>query len=71
MMMNMKNIHQMLSNVSTTKTFDLHETIKITEILSTTTSYLVPVPKLLIFLKDLFQSLEFYQKIFFQLAFFE
>ena len=32
MMMNMKNIHQMLSNVSTAKTFDLHETIKITEI---------------------------------------
>ena len=40
MMMNMKNIHQMLSNVSTAKTFDLHETIKITEILSKTTSYL-------------------------------
>ena len=40
MMMNMKNIHQMLSNVSTAKTFDLHETIRITEILSKTTSYL-------------------------------
>ena len=39
MMMNMKNIHQMLSNVSTAKTFDLHETIK-TSVLSKTTSYL-------------------------------
>ena len=48
MMMNMKNIHQMLSNVSIAKAFDLHEAIKITEILSKTTITTFVNPKLLI-----------------------
>ena len=48
MMMNMKNIHQMLSNVSIAKAFDLHEAIKITEILSKITRVTLVNPKLLI-----------------------
>lgn len=48
MMMNMTNIHQMLSNVSIAKAFDLHEAIKITEILSKTTITTFVNPKLLI-----------------------
>ena len=48
MMMNMTNIHQMLSNVSIAKAFDLHEAMKITEILSKTTITTFVNPKLLI-----------------------